>query len=98
MFNYYCPKCLLKDHFFFPDRPWLDNALTLGFLLCMGITVRFLWQRDAHQALLELGISLVSVSLLIWACKALFGALFLVVGTARANKYPVNQRKFADQV
>lgn len=86
-----------KDDILRADRPWLDNALTLGFLLCMANIVYVLWNKGAHQELLELAISTVSVSLLIWTCKSVFGALFLVVGTARANKYPVNQRKFADQ-
>jgi len=60
------------------DRPWLNNFLTIAFVLFMANTIYFLLKRGAHDEVIELGISFVSVSLLIWLCKAAFGRLFFV--------------------
>jgi len=79
------------------DRPWLNNFLTIAFVLFMVNTIYFLLKRGAYDEVLELGICFVLVSLLIWLCKASFAGLFLLLATHRAIKHRTNQRKFADQ-
>jgi len=91
------PKASKNDDALEKDRPWLDNILTIAFVFFMANTIYFLLSRGAYSELLELVVSFVVVSLLIWGCKALFAFLFTLLATNRALKRPTDRRKFADQ-